>query len=151
MDEAQDLDKQKTKQRLSKIIVQKLPLDKNGEMILDPDEGEIIHNNAVNMLTRVNGADVLTTFADVKVESLSDSSVAASQSDDLERFERQVFNESGSAQMLFNTNGNIALEKSIIKDEATMYGLVLQFQSFLNDLLDKFNKNPKKLHFPFRF
>ena len=47
--------------------------------------------------------------------------------------------------MQFNTDGNIALEKSILNDEASVYNLILQFEGFLNDLLAPFNKNPKKL------
>ena len=91
MDEAQDLDKKRTAQRLLKIIIQKLPLDKNGEMLFDEEEGQDMHNNAVGMIGKdasAAGAKVLTTFADVAVESLADSSVAANQTDDLERFER---------------------------------------------------------------
>ena len=150
LDEAQDLDKKRTAQRLLKIIIQKLPLDKNGEMLFDEEEGRAMHNNAVGMIGKEQnaaGARVLTTFADVEVESLSDSSVAANQSDDLERFERQVFNEMGTAQTLFNTTGSAALEKSILNDEATMRPLKNQFQIFFNTLLDDFNKNKLKCHF----
>lgn len=146
LDEAQDLDKQRTKQRILKLIVQKLPLDKNGEMLFDPEEGQAAHDNAVHMLNGMPGAEVLTTFSEVSVESLSDSSVASSQSDDLSRFERQVFNDTGTPQTIFNTEGAAALEKSILNDEATMYNLMLQFQQFLNDLISDFNKNPKKFH-----
>jgi hypothetical protein len=65
----------------------------------------------------------------------------------LEKVERTVFNESGTAQNLFNTDGNIALEKSILDDEANLYDLVLQFEDFLNYLIKPFNKNPKKLYY----
>ena len=47
--------------------------------------------------------------------------------------------------MQFNTDGNIALEKSIANDEATLAALILQFETFLNVLLTPFNGNPKKL------
>ena len=45
--------------------------------------------------------------------------------------------------MQFNTSGNLALEKSILNDESTMYNLILQFERFLNGLLEKYNKNKK--------
>ena len=147
LDEVQDLDKKRTAQRLLKIIIQKLPLDKNGEMLFDEEEGRDIHNNAKRMLNNMTGADVLTTFADVEVESLSDSTVASAQTDDLERYERQVYNETGSSQLLFNTSGSAALMYSILNDEATMRGLKNQYQIFLNTLLDDFNKNKLKCHF----
>jgi len=145
LDEAQALDKKKTMQRLLKIVVQKMPLDKNGELIFDVEEAQQLHNNAVQMLGRAIGVDVLTTFADVEVEDM-DASKAETQSDDLARVERQLYNEAGVSQMQFNTDGNIALEKSILNDEATMYNMLLQFEEFLNELLVPFN-NKKKVEF----
>lgn len=146
LDEAQALDRKKTMQRLLKIVIQKMPLDKNGDLIFDVDEAQQLHNNAVQMLGRAIGVDVLTTFADVTVEDMQDSNASA-QTDDLERVERQLYNEAGVSQMQFNTDGNIALEKSILNDEATMYNMLLQFEVFLNDLIEPQNKNRKKLEY----
>ena len=146
LDEAQALDRKKTLQRLLKIVIQKMPLDKNGEMIFDPEEIQQFHNNAVAMLSRAIGIDVLTTLADVSVEDMVDNQATA-QTDDLKRVERQLFNEAGVSQMQFNTDGNIALEKSILNDEATMYNLILQFERFLNDLLKPFNTSKKKFEY----
>ena len=39
----------------------------------------------------------------------------------------------------------IALNNSILNDEASMYNLLVQFESFLNDLLKPYNKAPKKI------
>ena len=146
LDEAQALDKKKTMQRLLKIVVQKMPLDKNGELIFDVDEAQQLHNNAVQMLSRAIGVDVLTTFADVEVEDMN-ASRAETQTDDLQRVERQLYNEAGVSQMQFNTDGNIALEKSILNDEATMYNMLLQFEQFLNELLAPFNTSKKKVEY----
>lgn len=143
LDEAQDLDKQKTRQRLLKILIQKMPLDKNGDLIFDVDEAQQLHNNAVKMLSRAIGIDVLTTFADVSVEDMAESTVASAQNDDLERRAKSVFDEAGVSQNQFNTSGNLALEKSILNDESTMYNMLLQFEEFLNDLIQEFNKNKK--------
>lgn len=147
LDEAQALDRKKTMQRLLKIVIQKMPMDKNGELIFDVDEAQQLHNNAVQMLGKAIGVDVLTTFADVEVEDLTDSSAVSAQSDDLERVERQLYNEAGVSQMQFNTDGNIALEKSILNDAATMYNLLLQFEDFLNELISKYNTQPKKVSY----
>ena len=147
LDEAQGLDRQKSLQRLLRIIIQKMPLDKNGDLIFDVDEAQQLHNNAVQMLTKAVGTDVLTTFADVDVASLSDTNAATAQSDDLERVERQVYNEAGVSQKQFNTDGNLALEKSILNDEATMYNLLLQFEDFLNNIIKQYNTKPKKIQY----
>ena len=146
LDAAQELDRKKMAQKLLKIIIQKMPLDKNGELIFDVEEARELHNNAVKMLGKAIGIDVLTTFAEVEVADMADRNAAASI-DELEKVERTVYNESGTAQNLFNTDGNIALEKSILDDEANIYNLVLQFQAFLNYLIKPFNKNPKKLYY----
>ena len=49
--------------------------------------------------------------------------------------------------MHFNTDGNIALEKSIRNDEASLYNLILQFEGFINDVIEKYNKKPKKYYY----
>ena len=146
LDEAQALDRKKMQQKLLKIIIQKMPMDKNGDLIFDVDEARELHNNAVKMLGKAIGIDVLTTFADVDVADMADKNTTTSV-DELEKVERTVYNEAGVSQMQFNTSGNLALEKSILNDEASMYNLVLQFESFLNGLLEPYNKNPKKLSY----
>ena len=146
LDAAQELDRKKMAQKLLKIIIQKMPLDKNGDLIFDVDEAQELHNNAVKMLGKAIGIDVLTTFADVEVADMADKNTTTTV-DELSKVERSVYNESGTAQNLFNTDGNIALEKSILDDEANIYGLVLQFEAFLNYLIKPFNKSPKKLYY----
>ena len=142
LDEAQNLDRKKMAQELLKIIIQKMPLDKNGDLVFDIDEAQQLHNNAVNMLGKAIGVDVLTTFADVEVADMDNNRAAASR-DDLVRVERSVYNEAGVSQMQFNTDGNIALEKSILNDEASLFNLIIQFEEFLNKLVEKFDKNKK--------
>ena len=146
LNDAQALDKKKMQQKLLKIIIQKMPLDKNNDLVFDVDEARELHNNAVQMLNKAIGVDVLTTFADVDVADLADNSTVSSI-DELDKVERTVYNEAGVSQNQFNTDGNLALEKSILNDEAFMYNLVTQFESFLNDLIAPFNKNPKKIEY----
>lgn len=144
LDAAQDLDRKKMAQKLLKIIIQKMPMDKNGDLIFDVDEAQELHNNAVKMLGKAIGIDVLTTFADVEVADMADKNTTTTV-DELSKVERTVYNEAGVSQMQFNTDGNLALEKSILNDEAAMYNLLLQFENFLNLLLKPFNKSPKKI------
>lgn len=145
LDAAQELDRKKMAQKLLKIIIQKMPLDKNGDLVFDIDEAAELHNNAVRMLSKAVGVDVLTTFADVDVADMADSSSVTSI-DELDKVERTVYNESGTAQNLFNADGNIAMDKSISNDEAAMYNLLLQFETLLNLMVSKrFNTNTKKV------
>ncbi len=146
LDEAQALDRKKMQQQLLKIIIQKMPMDKNGDLVFDVDEAQELHNNAVRMLGKAIGIDVLTTFAEVEVADMADKNTTTT-TDELAKVERSVYNEAGVSQMQFNTDGNIALEKSILNDEAAMYNLLTQFERFLNDLLKPFNKNPRKFYY----
>lgn len=139
LDLAQELDRRKTMQQLLKIVVQKLPLDKNGEPLFDMEEMQDFHNNAVEMLRRAVGVDVLTTIADVSVEDMQDKN-STTTADELQKVERTVFNNLGTSQNLFNTDGNIALEKSISNDEAVMRDLLYQFQNLLNRAIAKFDR-----------
>lgn len=148
LDAAQDLDRRRQMQQLLKIIVQKLPLDKNGDLIFDIDEARDIHNNTVQMLKRCIGVDVMTTFADVDSINTNDKNTTATQ-DDLAKSERTVFNNMGLSKNLFNTEGNMALEKSILTDESTMRDLLLQFTRFFDKITQKKNSNRKKYAFRF--
>lgn len=147
LDEAQDLNKKKMIQRLLRIVIQKMPLDNNGEMIFDIEESQQIHNNAVQMLSKATNTDILTTFADVTVESFAENSASAAAADDLSIIERQVYSEAGVSYHQFNTDSSAALDRSIENDCSTMYNLLVQFEMFLNELLVPFNKNKKKLEY----
>ena len=146
LDAAQDLDRKKQMQKLLKIIVQKLPLDKNGDLIFDVEEARDIHVNAVTMLSNAIGCDVLTTFSDVDSIDLSDKNTTTS-TDDLEKIERAVFNSFGISQNLFNTDGNLSLEKSILNDESSVRNLLLQFSIFFDKVVRKKFTSGKKYSF----
>lgn len=139
LDAAQDLDRKKTLQQLLKIVIQKLPLDKNGDLIFDVDEAKDIHNNAVAMLKRAVGVDVLTTFADIEVADMRDTN-SVTKADDLKKVERTLFNNSGISQDLFNADTNIAVTNSILNDEASIRDLVLRLNSLFNRIVQKFSK-----------
>lgn len=147
LDEAQGLNKKKLLQRILKIIVQKMPIDKNGDLIFDPDEAQQLHNNAVAMLQNAIGTKVFTTFADVDVVSFAENTSSTASSDDLKTVEQQVYSEAGISYLQFNSDSSAALDRSIANDASTMYNLILQFEEFLNGLLINFNKNKKKIIF----
>ena len=143
LEAAQDLDRRRQMQKLLKIIVQKLPMDKNGDLIFDVDEARDIHHNAVEMLQNAIGADVLTTFTDVDSIDLSDKNSTTS-ADELEKVERALFNAFGTSQNLFNTDGNLALDKSSLNDESALRDLLLQFNMFFDGIIhNKFCSNKK--------
>ena len=145
---AQDLDRNRMEQQLMRLVIQKFPLDKQSQLIFDIPEMQTLHSNVVGMLKDVIGVNVLSSVADVSVADMSDKG-NVSTVDQLEKVERTVYNEAGVSQMQFNTEGNIALEKSIVNDESSMMNLVYQFERFGQKLLQPFNTKPKKLLYTF--
>ena len=150
LDLAQGIDRKRQLQQLLKIIVQLLPLDKNGDLIFDVDEARDIHNNAVEMLSNSVGVDVLTTFADVKAIDVSDATRTATDNS-LENAERTVYNALGVSKNLFNTDSNLSLEKSILADEGVMRDLLLQFEALYNYFAQNMSASAKKWKFRFYF
>lgn len=146
LDTARELDQKRMAQKLLRIVVQKMPLDKNGELIFDVDEAQALHNNAVKMLTKAIGVDVLTTFADVDVADMSDKS-NTTQSDDVTRVKNSVFDEFGTSVNNFNSTSNNALKYSVLNDASSMANLLQQFQSFLNRLLQPYNTRSRKCYY----
>ncbi len=150
LDTAQNLDQKRMAQKIIKILIQKMPIDKNGDLVFDVDEARALHNNATQMLQKTIGVDVLTTFAQVDVADMADKG-NQSNVDELEKVERTVYNQVGISQKQFNSDSNTALNNSILNDEASMYNLLLQFESFFNLLLQPFNRSPKKCYYKAQF
>ena len=89
----------------------------------------------------------MTTFADVDVIDMADKSTVTTL-DELKKVERGLFNQSGVSENLFNTDGNLSLEKSLVNDEAEVRNFIYQFQNITNKIIfNKFVKNRKKLDF----
>ena len=112
-------------------------------------EAADIHSMAVNMLRGAVGVDVMTTFADIETVDLSDNTTATTK-DNLSKVERSVYNEFGVSRNLFNAESNLALEKSILDDEASIRNFPLQLQNFFNNVLNRKFNNNKKYKFKFK-
>lgn len=150
LDDLQGIQKKKAEQQLLKILIQKIPLDKNGEFIFDMEEAKAMHANAVRMMARAVNVDVLTTFAEADLLDLEEKRGTATI--EVENWEKATFNEMGLSQQLFATDGNLALEKSIANDESVVMQLVYQYQDWLNGLIKtKFSEKAKDYCFDIFF
>jgi hypothetical protein len=61
---------------LYKLLIQRMPIDNNGELVFELDEVEKIHAGTAAMLQDLDTVDVLTTFGEATLENLQDSSAA---------------------------------------------------------------------------
>lgn len=103
-----------------------------------------LNQNAVDMVGDAVGVSVLSTIADVHLEELT-KNTGADAENTIDAAEDAVYNDLGIAMNLFNTDGNLALEKSIITDEAYVKPLLLQFEQFFNRYLEwRYNKKSLK-------
>ena len=140
LDEVQDLEKEKLLQELQKILVQTFELDKNGQIPFTMTELQQLNQNAIDMVGDAVGVSVLSTIADVHLEDLAPQKASESEAS-VDAAENSAYNNLGISMNLFNTDGNLALEKSTITDESFVKPLLLQFEQFFNDYIGwKFNK-----------
>lgn len=110
------IEMEKDKLALFMLLIQKIPMTKDGDMVFDVTEAKELHKNALKMLEKNTNVDVLTTFADMEMLNLQESRQVIR--DNLQKAERGVFNETGISRMVFATEGNVSLEKSLKSSEA---------------------------------
>lgn len=136
LNEYKGLEKSLDEQDLKKILLQRIPMNKDsGELLFTLDEALEIHRGAVNMLKNNPDIDVLTTFAETSMLNLQDSSKA--KRDNLEKMERSVYNEAGMSKNLFASDGTTALEYSQNVDLALAFDIAKVFVPFLNYQINK--------------
>ena len=134
-EEYRDLEIKKEENELKKILVQHLGVKTDGEFIIEPEEAEELHRGACNMLRDNESLDVLTTYAEVSVESLSDARQTINSN--LETFQKLIYSESGSSPNIFAADGNISLEQSIKNDMSLMMVLAEKISKVFRFLLNE--------------
>lgn len=150
---ARDNEKIRDRNELYRLLIQKLPIDKsNGELLFDLREAKMLHDSVANMLQDNETIDVLTTYADVKLEDVQEPDDSASASSSrLEKYKTQVYDDVGTTSEIFNaTSGSTAITYSIKKDVAMMYSWSHQIETAINVLLWLRRKNDQ-LYFSIKF
>lgn len=148
-EDIREIDKRKKEQQLQKLLIQKVPLNKDGEFIFDMSEANALHQNAVNMLKNAINIDVLTTFTDNELLEVTEDK---NNQNEFVKWEKQVYNDMGISAQLFATDGNLALEKSIKSDESLLPRLMKQFELFMARTLNRFfTPDPNLYDFTFWF
>lgn len=143
--ELKGAEKAKAEEQLFNLIVQKVPLTKDGDFIFDMNEAKAMHDNAAEIFRTTQKSDVLTTFGEIDKVNLNEKSPDPI---DLAYWDKGVWGDLGVSSQLFSTEGNLALEKSIAVDESLMYFLVEKFEAWLNYQIDlRFNKTRTKYYF----
>ena len=136
--EKADLDS--VQNELSKLVINKIPLDKENELAFELPEIEAVHHGIVDMLSDNPHVDVITTFCDTDVASLG--STVDNVRNDLGAVTHLVYNEAGVSKQLFDNDSAISIQYSVQNDLALVLALIKPLQRWLNFILNyKFSKN----------
>lgn len=135
-----EIEKNKDSQEIKKILVQKVPTTNNGELVFEPEEAEEMHRGSVNMMKKNADISVLTTYADVSLESMVDARQTIANN--LDKIERTIYSEAGVSKQLFSAEGNLAMDKSLKNDLSLMMVLADKMSNFFSYLINnKFGDN----------
>lgn len=105
---------------LYKLLIQRMPIDSDGELVFELDEAAEIHAGVADMLQDVDTVDVLTTFGETSLESLQDSTAASQSADRIEKYNKAAWSALGRSELLFNATNSSSLVYAIKKDESLM-------------------------------
>lgn len=144
LENAREREAKRDENALRKLLIHKLPINKaDGELLFTLPEAEILHESVCNMLADDDSIDVITTYADINLESVQDEEASAtSSSSRLQKYLDNVYNDLGTSSSIFNAgDGTTALTFSIKKDISLMYAWSHQYELAINSVLKRKAKN----------
>ena len=148
LDDAAKREEKRDENELYKLLIQKMPIDKDGELVFQLDEVADIHESVAGMLQDIDTVDVLTTFGDTDLESLQESTSATQSADRIAKYKKNAWEALGRGEILFNPDGSSALSYMIKKDEALMIAYLNIYETWIKfHINDKFAR--KGLTFDF--
>ena len=122
---------------LYKLLIQRMPIDNNGELVFELDEVQDIHAGVASMLQDLDTVDVLTTFGETSLENLQDSSAATQSADRINKYANKAWDALGRGRILFNAENSSTLAYSIKKDESIMKQMLNQYCTWIKYQLNK--------------
>lgn len=144
LDDYKDIDKQRNMQALKRILVQEVPHD-GMSLVFEPQEAEVMHNGAIEMMSNNQDVDVLTTYTRA---SLLDMSSKDDEKTEIEDVQNLIYSSAGLSKELFYATTEAGLQYSVNNDLAMMMILGQRFAHFFTVLLNYKFEN-KKIKFQF--
>lgn len=134
-DEAVDTERERDKEEIRKIIVQKIPHLNDGRLLFEPDEAEEIHYGTVGMLKGNENISVLTTYGDV------DAIVSKTSADNVEgtltKMENNIYSQGATSSQIFNAEGSVGLEAGIRSNIAFMMIFANKAAYYITNVLNR--------------
>lgn len=133
-DEAVETEREREKEEIKKIIVQKIPHLSDGSLLFEPEEAEEIHRGTVGMMKKNDNVSVLTTYAEVDAIVSKGNTEAANNV--LEKMVQNIYSEGGVSSQLFAATGNMSIETSVKNDTALMMMLANKYSKCITNLVN---------------
>jgi hypothetical protein len=142
-----NINKIKDKAEISKLIIQKLPKDKDNNPVFSAPEMKAFHKLLVNLVKNsgMPDIDVFTTFGELEMLHFTEKNTV--DRDNLAKAERSVYSEAGISKNLFATDSSASLEASIKTDESLLFSYLPMFETFLNYQVSLGTKKDKNYFF----
>lgn len=140
-DEAIEVEREREREEIRKIIVQKVPHLNDGTLLFEPEEAAAMHEGSVKMLKGNKNISVLTTYTDV--DSIVSKTSAEASNNNLEKMLNNIYSEAGTSSEIFAPTGSQSISTSITNDISIMMILGNKYSNFLSFILNKLfgNKN----------
>ena len=144
LENAREREAKRDENALRKLLIHQLPINKtDGELLFTLPEAELLHESVCNMLADDDSIDVITTYANITLESVQDEEASANSSTSrIEKYLNNVYDDLGTSASIFNAGeGTTALTFSIKKDISLMYTWSHQYELAINSILRRKAKN----------
>ena len=134
---ATEREKKRDENELYKLLIQKMPIDNDGNLVFELDEVAEIHKGTARMLQDLDTVDVLTTFGEASLESLQDSSAASQANNRLEKYNKNVWNALGVSALLFDADSSSSLAYVIKRLESVMRTYLNMYNTWIRYLINE--------------
>lgn len=129
-------EKKRDENELYKLLIQRMPIDNDGNLVFQLDEVEQIHEGVANMLRELDTVDVLTTFGETTMENLQDSSAASQANNRLEKYNKNIWESLGMSSLLFNAENSSSLAYVIKRLESVMRSYLNAYDTWIRYLIN---------------
>lgn len=131
LDDAVKREEKRDENELYKLLIQRMPIDSDGELVFPLDEIAVMHQAVADMLQEVDTVDVLTTLGETSLESLQQSSAATQSADRIVKYKSNAWDALGRGEILFNPDGSSSLAYAIKKDETIMIPYLNVYENWI--------------------
>lgn len=136
LDNAVGREEKRDQNELYKLLIERMPINSNGQLVFQLDEVADIHASVADMLSDIDTVDVLTTFGEADLESLQDTTAASQSADRIEKYKKNAWDALGRGELLFNPTNSSSLAYAIKKDQTLMNAYLNVYETWIKFILN---------------